>query len=53
MDNDFKKIRIKSDPNAVGFYKGFGAVVIGEASSTVRPDLMLPVLGLHLDQSLR
>ncbi|MDQ0116749.1 GNAT family N-acetyltransferase [Paenibacillus harenae] len=49
-DKGFNDIKIKSDPNAVGFYKGFGAVVIGESSSTVRPDLKLPVMIIHLKQ---
>ncbi|UJF33801.1 GNAT family N-acetyltransferase [Paenibacillus hexagrammi] len=53
MDNGFPYIRIKSDPNAVGFYEGFGAVVIGEASSTVRPDWKLPIMRMHLKQTSR
>lgn len=53
VDNGFNHIKIKSDPNAEGFYKGFGAVVIGESSSTVRPDMKLPVMRLHLKQTLR
>lgn len=46
LKNDFSNIKIKSDPNAVGFYKGFGAEVVGESSSTVRPDMKLPVLSI-------
>ncbi|WP_284646305.1 GNAT family N-acetyltransferase [Paenibacillus silviterrae] len=54
VDSNFNHIIIKSDPNAVGFYRAFGAVIIGESSSTVRPDLKLPVLKIHLKkQTLR
>lgn len=47
MNNNFNHIKIKSDQNAEGFYKGFGAVV-GESPSTVRPDMKLPVMSLCL-----
>jgi len=48
INNDFKHIKIKRDPNTEGFYKRFGAVVVGESTSTVRPDLKLPVMSLPL-----
>jgi GNAT superfamily N-acetyltransferase len=51
MDYNFLHIRIKSDPNAEGFYKGFGAVVVGDSPSTVRPDMKLPVMNLYLKQA--
>ncbi|MFC0212987.1 GNAT family N-acetyltransferase [Paenibacillus chartarius] len=50
MNNNFIHIRIKSDPNAEGFYKGFGAIVVGESPSTVRPDMKLPVMSLRITQ---
>jgi len=50
MDNNFTYIKIKSDPNAEGFYKGFGAVVVGESLSTVNPNMKLPLMNLHLRQ---
>lgn len=53
IEHGFNQIRIKSDPNAVEFYKGFGAEVIGESPSTVRPELKLPVLKLPLKQVVR
>ena len=52
MNNNFNHIKIKSDPNAESFYNGFGAVVVGESLSTVRPNMKLPVMSLHLKQAL-
>jgi hypothetical protein len=48
VNNGFNCMRIKSDPHAESYYKGFGEVVVREASSTVRPDMLLPVMHLSL-----
>jgi len=44
----FDRIRIESDPYAVAFYLGYGAVRIGEVPAPVEgaPDRVLPVLEL-------
>jgi N-acetylglutamate synthase-like GNAT family acetyltransferase len=47
-NSNFNQIKIKTDPNAEGFYKSFGAIVVGESSSTVRPEMKLPVMSLFL-----
>jgi N-acetylglutamate synthase-like GNAT family acetyltransferase len=40
----FHYMTIQSDPHAEGFYTSMGALRIGEASSTVFPGRMLPLL---------
>ncbi len=43
-----KRIIIKSDPFAEGFYVKHGAVRIGESPSTVPSSLLLPLLELTI-----
>jgi GNAT superfamily N-acetyltransferase len=44
----FTRLRIESDPNAVGFYERQGAVQTGEAPSGSIPGRTLPLLELDL-----
>ncbi len=48
----YKRMRIKSDPYAEGFYLKQGAIRVGELPSTVLPDLMLPLLNLKLNSHM-
>lgn len=47
-DRGYKYLDIKSDPNAEGFYKGMGAVRVGELPSSAIPGLYLPLLRINL-----
>lgn len=44
----FTRLRIESDPNALGFYEHQGAVQVGEAPSGSIPGRVLPLLELDL-----
>jgi GNAT superfamily N-acetyltransferase len=48
VDAGFSRLRIESDPNAVGFYERQGAVVVGDTPSVSIPGRTLPLLELDL-----
>ena len=54
-ERGWSALRVESDPNALGFYEGLGAVRVGEVESPVGgverrlPLLRLPVRGFRLD----
>jgi GNAT superfamily N-acetyltransferase len=48
VDTGFTRLRIESDPNALGFYEHQGAIKIGEAPSGSIPGRVLPLLQLDL-----
>ena len=51
VDTGLERLQIVSDPNAVGFYAGFGAVQVGEEDAPVQgTPRTLPVLSVSLER---
>ena len=46
----FRRLTVEADPNAEGFYRALGAVLVGSAASGSIPGRRLPLLRLDLDE---